>query len=166
MRRLCFLSVLLIAGCAGQLPAPDTGACPAPPETTLLLTAEQGDTSWPPLVLRWQGEADSLRLVALDTLGSLQFSATMAGPHLEVRGQNYYRGPDPATLISAVYWWLLRDRLSPGCTAAAGLTLERNARQTTLRAQSQPVWQWYKHTPDSVTLPGQNITLNMRINKP
>lgn len=131
----------------------------------MLLSVQQADKSLPPLVLRWQSEAGP-RLIALDTLGSLQFTAALAGSRFQVRAQSYYRGPDPATLTSAVYWWLLRDRLSRDCVAAAGLRLEQQARQSRLWARSRPVWQWRKSKPHTVTLPEHKLTLNIRMNEP
>ncbi|MBU2885702.1 hypothetical protein KO507_08005 [Gilvimarinus agarilyticus] len=164
MQKLIALGLLIVlAGCASPLVAPHNGSCPAPAAATLLVSQSLGSA---PLVVRVQLEADAVRFIGIDTLGSLQFNARLAKQKVALETQPFYRGLDPETLVSALYWWLIRDSLNPSCVSAAGLNLQHTGQGTQLQSSSRTVWQWQPEAPNTIALPLKNITLQIRTNSP
>ncbi|MDO3387786.1 hypothetical protein QWI17_18225 [Gilvimarinus sp. SDUM040013] len=159
-------ALLFTAGCSSPLPTPQLAVCPTPAQGTLLVSVREPEQAPIPLILRVQPEAGGVRYIAMDTLGNPQFNGLIAEQSVAVNRQPLYRGMSPENLISAVYWWQVREQLSAACMSQAGLSRIENNAEITLFANTKPVWQWRKAQPDSVILAPTKITLTLRTSSP
>lgn len=156
------LPLLVITGCVSPLTAPTLSECPRPPAATLLVSVREAGENAVPLIVRVQPGEQGAHFVALDTLGSPQFNAELSPAGIVVERNAMYRSLPASQLTAALYWWQIREQLTPACAEAAGYQLLRDTSGVTLQQGRKPAWQWRHAEPDSVILAPTKTTLTVR----
>lgn len=164
---LC-LCPLLLAGCAS---APRFHAvCVSEVPAAALLSIAQADGHTQRLLLHAEQQAAGQVWVALDTLGSPQFSARQRGDQLTVDTSVVYRGADPLTLLWGYQWWLLaRDDSEAAtddtarCAAATDYNFNRSGDAITVGKVDRPQWRWQPSEPARFELPREQLRITVEV---
>lgn len=157
--RLAVMGLGLLAGmwlsaCTTTAPFSASQYCqPAADSTARLKVQYDGATKY--LLLRTEQNAEQTVFVALDTIGSPQFSATLTRGQLAVERSPLYRGLDPATLLWGYSWWGLRTAPLASCAESAGLQLQQTETSISLSHSGRPTWYWSAARPQRYDLPQQ-----------
>ncbi|BFM21745.1 hypothetical protein [Gilvimarinus japonicus] len=150
---LLFISVLLSA-CTSTARFSPSGACAPAVDSTVRLAVQHGEQVQHLLLRTERSDAQTV-FVALDTIGSPQFTATLASGQLALERSPLYRGLDPAVLLWGYNWWRLRTTPLSACTESAGLQLHQTATSISLAYQGRPSWYWDAARPQQYDLPQQ-----------
>lgn len=157
---LILLASLWLTACGTTAPFSASEFClPAADSTARLKVQYDGQVKY--FLLRTEKNAEQVVFVALDTIGSPQFTATLIAGELGVERSPLYRGIDPAILLWGFNWWSLRTKPLAACAEAAGLQLHQTAVSISLSHNGRPSWRWNLAQPQQFDLPQQGGSVNV-----
>lgn len=156
---ILLLSVWLSA-CTTVAPFGTDVVCHAIGDSTVRLKIQRdGQVQY--LLLRTEPSAEQTVFVALDSIGSPQFSATLKQGQLQLQRSPLYRGTDPAALVWGYYWWSLADTARAHCVNSADLTLQQNADSINLLHKGRLSWHWDARQAQQFVLPRQGSRISV-----
>ncbi|WP_049721107.1 hypothetical protein [Gilvimarinus polysaccharolyticus] len=151
-RSVVLLMSLWATACSTVLPFSAGKAClPLLDSTARLKVQYDGHTEY--LLLRTEQNAGGVVFVALDTIGSPQFSANLNNGQLALERSPLYRGLEPAVLLWGYNWWQLRTEPRAICAESVGLQLHQTTSTLSLTQNGQPSWHWSSAQPMQFDLP-------------
>ena len=153
VKGLALIMSLWLVACAARLPFSTSESCLLAADTTARLKVQKKDGQTQYLLLRTEQSESQIVFVALDTIGSPQFSATLVQGRLTVERSPLYRGVDPAALIWGYNWWQTRAMPLTACAESAGVQLHQSATSISLGDPGHPRWQWDAARPLQYDLP-------------
>ena len=147
-------SVALLSACASVPPFSEREVCAPAYDSTARVTVAYNKREQP-LLLRTERHNAQTVFVALDTIGSPQFSATLNAGQLQLDVSPWYRGLDPQALVWGYYWWSLPKQARKECAESAGLQLQQVGSTITLTQSGRSVWRWSPLQAQQYHLPQQ-----------
>ncbi|WP_157471731.1 hypothetical protein [Gilvimarinus agarilyticus] len=153
-------SATLLSACASVPPFSESPACAPTGDRTVRLIVNH-DKREQPLLLRIEGHSTHTVFVALDTIGSPQFSATLSAGQLQLDVSPWYRGLDPQALVWGYYWWSLPDQARKDCAQSTGLQLQQTDSRITLAQGGRSVWRWSPQQEQQYQLPQQGGSVSV-----
>ncbi|HEV8078589.1 MAG TPA: hypothetical protein VGP45_09395 [Marinobacter sp.] len=165
-----FLRVCLLAATCVLLGACATGprfssvCISQAPETALLHIERPGEPIQRLLLHAETGQQQQV-WVALDTLGSPQFTARQNGDQLTAETSGLYRGMEPLPLLWGYQWWLLSQSADSAqrCASITGYEFSQDQQQMQILSGRQVRWQWQHDSPQVFELPQQNVRIRVQV---
>jgi hypothetical protein len=105
------------------------------------------------LILRVEHSPKTTVFVALDAVGTPQFSATLRDGQLALERSAVYRGLDPAALLWGYRWWRMSSQQLNRCAQISGLSVQQTAKQLQLLRRGRVSWSWHAAQPNQFVLP-------------
>lgn len=149
-----------LTACSSAPRFSDSAACQLAGDRTERLTIKQNNNTHY-LVLRVERSAKKTVFVALDAVGTPQFSATLRDGQLALERSALYRGLDPATLLWGYRWWRLPLANLNRCAQASGLSVQQTAKQLRLWQRGRVSWSWRAAQPKQFVLPQRRALISV-----